>query len=142
MNLPVLLTCLFVCIHQVHNSRSCEDSVYSCPRALSLFFPNEEEIHISGYQVHQGGRRCESRIKLVDFNERDFISQFMIVSVSLKNQAKFASDCRRGVHRAPGGLSACEECVRLLFGLGRKLGGLLEDERRTPGGSVWPVWEF
>uniref|UniRef100_A0A3B3D509 Otogelin-like n=1 Tax=Oryzias melastigma TaxID=30732 RepID=A0A3B3D509_ORYME len=41
----------------VHNSRSCEDSVYSCPRALSLFFPNEEEIHISGYQVHQGGRR-------------------------------------------------------------------------------------
>ncbi|XP_067090348.1 otogelin-like protein, partial [Osmerus mordax] len=41
----------------VHNSRSCRGSVYSCPRALSLFFPNEEEIHISGYQVHQGGRR-------------------------------------------------------------------------------------
>uniref|UniRef100_A0A3B4BJY3 Uncharacterized protein n=1 Tax=Periophthalmus magnuspinnatus TaxID=409849 RepID=A0A3B4BJY3_9GOBI len=41
----------------VHNSRVCEGSVYSCPRALSLFFPNEEEIHISGYQVHQGGRR-------------------------------------------------------------------------------------
>ncbi|CAG5958074.1 unnamed protein product, partial [Menidia menidia] len=41
----------------VHNSRACEGSVYSCPRALSLFFPNEEEIHISGYQVHQGGRR-------------------------------------------------------------------------------------
>uniref|UniRef100_A0A8C7RN03 Otogelin-like n=1 Tax=Oncorhynchus mykiss TaxID=8022 RepID=A0A8C7RN03_ONCMY len=41
----------------VHNSRMCEGSVYSCPRALSLFFPNEEEIHISGYQVHQGGRR-------------------------------------------------------------------------------------
>ncbi|KAG7247629.1 hypothetical protein CRUP_020098, partial [Coryphaenoides rupestris] len=40
----------------VHNSRVCEGSVYSCPRALSLFFPNEEEIHISGYQVHQGGR--------------------------------------------------------------------------------------
>ncbi|CAL8364337.1 unnamed protein product [Gadus morhua 'NCC'] len=34
----------------VHNSRVCEGSVYSCPRALSLFFPNEEEIHISGYQ--------------------------------------------------------------------------------------------
>ncbi|XP_060891259.1 otogelin-like protein [Labrus mixtus] len=41
----------------VHNSRVCDGSVYSCPRALSLFFPNEEEIHISGYQVHQGGRR-------------------------------------------------------------------------------------
>uniref|UniRef100_A0A672IKX6 Otogelin-like n=1 Tax=Salarias fasciatus TaxID=181472 RepID=A0A672IKX6_SALFA len=41
----------------VHNSRVCEGSVYSCPRALSLFFPNEEEIHISGYRVHQGGRR-------------------------------------------------------------------------------------
>uniref|UniRef100_A0AAV2KQQ7 VWFD domain-containing protein n=1 Tax=Knipowitschia caucasica TaxID=637954 RepID=A0AAV2KQQ7_KNICA len=41
----------------VHNSRVCEGSVYLCPRALSLFFPNEEEIHISGYQVHQGGRR-------------------------------------------------------------------------------------
>ncbi|XP_008410626.1 otogelin-like protein isoform X1 [Poecilia reticulata] len=41
----------------IHNSRACEGSVYSCPRALSLFFPNEEEIHISGYQVHQGGRR-------------------------------------------------------------------------------------
>lgn len=43
---------------QIHNSRRCEGSAYSCPRALSLFFPNEEEIHISGYQVHQGGRRC------------------------------------------------------------------------------------
>ncbi|KAM8892164.1 otogelin-like protein isoform 1-T1 [Spinachia spinachia] len=41
----------------VHNSRVCDGSVYSCPRALSLFFPNEEEIHISGYQVHQGGHR-------------------------------------------------------------------------------------
>ncbi|KAJ8003132.1 hypothetical protein DPEC_G00166200 [Dallia pectoralis] len=41
----------------LHNSRVCEGSVYSCPRALSLFFPNEEEIHISGYQVHQGGHR-------------------------------------------------------------------------------------
>ncbi|MEQ2312212.1 hypothetical protein AMECASPLE_028525, partial [Ameca splendens] len=41
----------------IHNSRACEGNVYSCPRALSLFFPNEEEIHISGYQVHQGGRR-------------------------------------------------------------------------------------
>uniref|UniRef100_A0A3B3Y533 VWFD domain-containing protein n=1 Tax=Poecilia mexicana TaxID=48701 RepID=A0A3B3Y533_9TELE len=41
----------------IHNSRVCEGSVYSCSRALSLFFPNEEEIHISGYQVHQGGRR-------------------------------------------------------------------------------------
>uniref|UniRef100_A0AAX7TJP8 Otogelin-like n=1 Tax=Astatotilapia calliptera TaxID=8154 RepID=A0AAX7TJP8_ASTCA len=40
----------------VHNSRVCEGSVYLCPRALSLFFPNEEEIHISGYRVHQGGR--------------------------------------------------------------------------------------
>lgn len=42
---------------QVHNSRVCDNSMYSCPRALSLLFPNEEEIHISGYQVHQGGRR-------------------------------------------------------------------------------------
>uniref|UniRef100_G3PI95 Otogelin-like n=1 Tax=Gasterosteus aculeatus aculeatus TaxID=481459 RepID=G3PI95_GASAC len=47
---------LYFC--QVHNSRVCDGSVYSCPRALSLFFPNEEEIHISGYQVHQGGHRC------------------------------------------------------------------------------------
>lgn len=62
--------------------------------------------------------------------------------VSLKCQAKFASDNRRGVHRAPGGLSACEERVRILFGLGWKLGGLLENERGTPGGSLWAVWEF
>ncbi|XP_053740656.1 otogelin-like protein isoform X3 [Synchiropus splendidus] len=41
----------------IHNSRHCVGSVYSCPRALSLLFPNEEEIHIAGYQVHQGGRR-------------------------------------------------------------------------------------
>uniref|UniRef100_A0A3Q2Z3M8 Otogelin like n=1 Tax=Hippocampus comes TaxID=109280 RepID=A0A3Q2Z3M8_HIPCM len=41
----------------VHNSRVCDGSVYSCPRALSLLFPNEEEIHISAYHVHQGGRR-------------------------------------------------------------------------------------
>uniref|UniRef100_A0A671KKB5 Otogelin-like protein n=1 Tax=Sinocyclocheilus anshuiensis TaxID=1608454 RepID=A0A671KKB5_9TELE len=34
----------------VHNSRSCRASVYSCPRGLTLFFPNEEEIYISGYQ--------------------------------------------------------------------------------------------
>uniref|UniRef100_A0A674CG96 Otogelin-like protein n=1 Tax=Salmo trutta TaxID=8032 RepID=A0A674CG96_SALTR len=46
----------------VHNSRVCEGSVYSCPRALSLFFPNEEEIHISGYQVHQGGRSLPQTI--------------------------------------------------------------------------------
>uniref|UniRef100_A0A8C9V6N9 Otogelin like n=1 Tax=Scleropages formosus TaxID=113540 RepID=A0A8C9V6N9_SCLFO len=39
----------------VHNSRDCEDSVYSCPRSLSLHFPNEEEIHIAGYHVHKGG---------------------------------------------------------------------------------------
>uniref|UniRef100_A0A672PL02 Otogelin like n=1 Tax=Sinocyclocheilus grahami TaxID=75366 RepID=A0A672PL02_SINGR len=31
----------------VHNSRSCRASVYSCPRGLTLFFPNEEEIYIS-----------------------------------------------------------------------------------------------
>nr|XP_055029604.1 otogelin-like protein isoform X1 [Misgurnus anguillicaudatus] len=41
----------------VHNSRSCRGSVYSCSRALSLFFPNEEEIFISGYQVLKGGHR-------------------------------------------------------------------------------------
>uniref|UniRef100_A0AAR2L9B6 Otogelin-like n=1 Tax=Pygocentrus nattereri TaxID=42514 RepID=A0AAR2L9B6_PYGNA len=41
----------------VHNSRSCRGSVYSCPRALSLFFPNEEEIHIRGYQVLKGEQR-------------------------------------------------------------------------------------
>ncbi|XP_077424251.1 otogelin-like protein isoform X1 [Vanacampus margaritifer] len=41
----------------VHNSRVCDGRVYSCPRALSLLFPNEEEIHISAYHVHQGGRR-------------------------------------------------------------------------------------
>uniref|UniRef100_A0A8C1ZBR3 Otogelin-like n=1 Tax=Cyprinus carpio TaxID=7962 RepID=A0A8C1ZBR3_CYPCA len=41
----------------VHNSRSCRGSVYSCPRGLTLFFPNEEEIYISGYQVLKGGHR-------------------------------------------------------------------------------------
>lgn len=55
---------------QVHNSRACDGSVYSCPRALSLFFPNEQEIHISGYQVHQGGRRCVC-CKNVISNEAD-----------------------------------------------------------------------
>ncbi|KAJ8245393.1 hypothetical protein GJAV_G00270270 [Gymnothorax javanicus] len=41
----------------VHNSRSCRGSVYSCSRYLSLHFPNEEEITITGYQVKQGGVR-------------------------------------------------------------------------------------
>ncbi|KAL4660219.1 otogelin-like protein [Arapaima gigas] len=41
----------------VHNSRDCEGPVYSCTRSLSLHFPNEEEIHIVGYQVHKGGIR-------------------------------------------------------------------------------------
>ncbi|XP_061898588.1 otogelin-like protein isoform X4 [Entelurus aequoreus] len=41
----------------IHNSRVCDGSVYSCPRALSLLFPNEDEIHISSYHVYQGGRR-------------------------------------------------------------------------------------
>ncbi|KAK3549020.1 hypothetical protein QTP70_025092 [Hemibagrus guttatus] len=42
---------------QVHNSRSCHGSVYSCTRSLSLFIPNEEEIHIIGYQVLKGEQR-------------------------------------------------------------------------------------
>ncbi|KAF5892797.1 otogelin-like protein, partial [Clarias magur] len=41
----------------VHNSRSCRGSVYSCSRSLSLFFPNEEEIHIRGYRVLKGEQR-------------------------------------------------------------------------------------
>ncbi|XP_077453342.1 otogelin-like protein isoform X3 [Stigmatopora argus] len=41
----------------VHNSRVCNGNLYSCPRALSLLFPNEEEIHISAYHVNQGGHR-------------------------------------------------------------------------------------
>ncbi|XP_057692652.1 otogelin-like protein isoform X4 [Corythoichthys intestinalis] len=41
----------------VHNSRMCNSNLYSCPRALTLLFPNEEEIHISAYHVHQGGHR-------------------------------------------------------------------------------------
>nr|XP_015208412.1 PREDICTED: otogelin-like protein [Lepisosteus oculatus] len=41
----------------VHNSRHCEDSVYSCLRSLSLYFPNEEEIQITGYEVKKGGIR-------------------------------------------------------------------------------------
>ncbi|XP_046719768.1 otogelin-like protein isoform X1 [Silurus meridionalis] len=41
----------------VHNCRSCRGSVYSCPRSLSLFFANEEEIHIRGYQVLKGEQR-------------------------------------------------------------------------------------
>ncbi|XP_028823261.1 otogelin-like protein isoform X3 [Denticeps clupeoides] len=41
----------------VHNSHSCQGSPFSCPRALSLLFPNEDEIHIRGYQVHKGGVR-------------------------------------------------------------------------------------
>lgn len=42
---------------QVHNSRSCHGSVYSCTRSLSLFIPNEEEIHIIGYRVLKGEQR-------------------------------------------------------------------------------------
>ncbi|KAJ8402412.1 hypothetical protein AAFF_G00369010 [Aldrovandia affinis] len=41
----------------VHNSRNCRGSVYTCPRTLSLHFPNEEEIIIAGYQVKKGGIR-------------------------------------------------------------------------------------
>ncbi|TSL75303.1 Otogelin-like protein [Bagarius yarrelli] len=41
----------------VHNSRSCHGSVYSCTRSLSLFIPNEEEIHIIGYRVLKGEQR-------------------------------------------------------------------------------------
>ncbi|XP_036375556.1 otogelin-like protein [Megalops cyprinoides] len=41
----------------VHNSRNCAGSVYSCTRSLSLHFPHEEEILITGYQVEKGGVR-------------------------------------------------------------------------------------
>ncbi|XP_066579842.1 otogelin-like protein [Amia ocellicauda] len=41
----------------VHNSRACEGTVYSCLRSLSLYFPNEDEIHITGYEVKKGGIR-------------------------------------------------------------------------------------
>lgn len=52
-----LTFCLCFSEWQVHNSRSCSGSVYSCPRSLSLFFPNEEEIHIRGYRVLKGEQR-------------------------------------------------------------------------------------
>ncbi|KAJ8373644.1 hypothetical protein SKAU_G00042240 [Synaphobranchus kaupii] len=41
----------------VHNSRDCRGSMYSCSRSLSLHFPNEDEIIITGYQVKMGGVR-------------------------------------------------------------------------------------
>ncbi|RXM99072.1 Phosphatidylinositol phosphatase PTPRQ [Acipenser ruthenus] len=41
----------------VHNSRDCEGSVYSCHRSLSLFFPNEAEIHVIGHEVKKGNIR-------------------------------------------------------------------------------------
>uniref|UniRef100_A0A8C1LYF2 Otogelin-like n=1 Tax=Cyprinus carpio TaxID=7962 RepID=A0A8C1LYF2_CYPCA len=51
----------------VHNSRSCRGSVYSCPRGLTLFFPNEEEIYISGYQVLKGGHSLPQTVRNVFF---------------------------------------------------------------------------
>ncbi|XP_051786791.1 otogelin-like protein [Erpetoichthys calabaricus] len=49
----------------VHNSRDCNSSVYSCPRSISLFFHNEEEIHIVSHEVKKGGRRLpESLFRL------------------------------------------------------------------------------
>ncbi|KAG2460312.1 OTOGL protein, partial [Polypterus senegalus] len=48
----------------VHNSRDCNSSVYSCPRSLSLFFHNEEEIHIVRHEVKKGGRRLSLPITI------------------------------------------------------------------------------
>uniref|UniRef100_A0A8B9BGL2 Otogelin like n=1 Tax=Anser brachyrhynchus TaxID=132585 RepID=A0A8B9BGL2_9AVES len=41
----------------VHNSPDCYGSVYSCQRSVSLFFPNQEEIVISGHEVRKEGKR-------------------------------------------------------------------------------------
>uniref|UniRef100_A0A8C4SCC6 Otogelin like n=1 Tax=Erpetoichthys calabaricus TaxID=27687 RepID=A0A8C4SCC6_ERPCA len=48
----------------VHNSRDCNSSVYSCPRSISLFFHNEEEIHIVSHEVKKGGRRLSLPITI------------------------------------------------------------------------------
>ncbi|KAG9490463.1 hypothetical protein GDO78_006026, partial [Eleutherodactylus coqui] len=41
----------------VHNSPKCEESVYACPRSISMFFSSQEEITVSGYEVRKGGMR-------------------------------------------------------------------------------------
>ncbi|KAF7248534.1 Otogelin-like protein, partial [Varanus komodoensis] len=38
----------------INNSRQCAGSVYSCLRSISLFFSNQEEIHILGHEVRKG----------------------------------------------------------------------------------------
>nr|XP_023423412.1 otogelin-like protein [Cavia porcellus] len=39
----------------VHNSPRCFGSVYSCYRAISLFFSNQEEIRIYGHEIKKNG---------------------------------------------------------------------------------------
>ncbi|KAM6153043.1 otogelin-like protein isoform 1-T1 [Erethizon dorsatum] len=39
----------------VHNSPKCFGSVYSCYRAISLFFSNQEEIRIYGHEIKKDG---------------------------------------------------------------------------------------
>ncbi|XP_059672138.1 otogelin-like protein [Gavia stellata] len=41
----------------VHNSPHCYSSVYTCQRSVSLFFPNQGEIIISGHEVRKDGIR-------------------------------------------------------------------------------------
>ncbi|XP_063303217.1 otogelin-like protein [Pelobates fuscus] len=41
----------------VHNSPHCNESVYACPRSISMFFSSQEEITVSGYEVRKGGER-------------------------------------------------------------------------------------
>ncbi|ETE65564.1 SCO-spondin, partial [Ophiophagus hannah] len=38
----------------INNSPHCAGSVYSCLRSISLFFSNQDEIHISGHEVRKG----------------------------------------------------------------------------------------
>ncbi|XP_032077067.1 otogelin-like protein [Thamnophis elegans] len=41
----------------INNSPHCAGSVYSCSRSISLFFSNQDEIHILGHEVRKGGVR-------------------------------------------------------------------------------------
>uniref|UniRef100_A0A8C5PZ85 Otogelin like n=1 Tax=Leptobrachium leishanense TaxID=445787 RepID=A0A8C5PZ85_9ANUR len=41
----------------VHNSPQCNESVYTCPRSISMFFSSHEEITVSGYEVRKAGVR-------------------------------------------------------------------------------------
>lgn len=103
-----LWSVISVCDWQVHNSRSCEGSVYSCSRALSLFFPNEEEIYISGYQVVKGGHRwvCiyyqyRLYISFKEYNSIAFVTNMLNVAFIKKKMVTCVFFCSDWVSRRP-----------------------------------------